>query len=736
MSKQENAIPTPEEAEQAATTVATATPDADAVVDTTDGDTAADTTDAAEATEEYESAVREFLENKEQLMAEVATLRRQSEELLGSDPADEGTDTTDDVPDASDTNSQDGAGDDGDVEDVPEQESAPQPAPTPIPADGDSGHIADLISDDGDEVSGAVVWSSSGRKFVIVSADGEPVSDLEADQAVALIDAKRLAFDNARGHELFVGRMSEMGVDADQDKVDIGDATSTGELLVTPDELIGNTRHHMTGRHAGSNVAWEDEVDLSDPESTGSQRIEDIINGQAASQGGPAKGKKKVSGRKVYQADMVMTAAALVMVVAFYLVALLIQRPSPFMMGLWTTLCVIAAAAVAMPFTMSMETRARNIGGKFMLTGAVTAVFLVMSVLVVCDAASEGKGPWEQTDYEQVEDEEETQEEADTVMLAFEPSGDVIALNITGDARSYPAISFGDVLVTTSEAGDASSLTANIDGKNYVAQTVATIDGLGISAFAVESAVLPSPVQSAASVSIGQDVIAYAIGADGAAVVEGATIQSTTFPIGVQGVPDSNEVDRVIVDRDLSAGTLVMDKSGHLIGIVPEDGSRVVTGSSIAKAVRVLTSDDDDIYVGIVCRQASVSESEDGGAYVENVLTNSPASNAGIMTGDVIVAVDGEHVDDATELNAIVGSHGAGEQVTFDIIRDGQDVNIGVTIGRHGRDLGIPLDELAGSKPDDGKGKDGTPGDAAKSKDAGRKHLPVAGESDDDETDL
>lgn len=637
--------------------------------------------------QEYEEAVSEFLANKEQLMREVEMLGKSIGEVTG--------DGGEDAQDAAD-------GTEGEDDDAPRGNS-------------DSGHIADIISEDGEDVSGAVIWSSSGRKFIIMSADGKPVSDLEADKATELINSRRIAFDGADEQEHFVAEMSSAGVDVDRDRIDISEDGSTGELLVSPENLMGNERHHMSGEHAGGNAEWTDEVDLSDPESTGPQRVEEILSAQAGrsdSQGGtPAKPKrKKISGAKVYHADNILTLLAVFIIVGFYVLVLAFEHPSPAMTGLWSVLCVISTVAVLLPFTMSMETREHNIGGKFILTGGLCLMFILMSAFLIGDVMATGRQAWDTGDDYATGEPAKDEAKDDAVILNFEPSGDIVHLEMTGNPRTYPAVAIGDVLVTTSEAGRASSLVAEMSGKRYVTQTIATIDGLGISAFTVESASISDSIKMAKSLDIGQDVIVYSTGEDGSISIEGATIKSTTFPVGTQGLPEASEVDQVFVDKALLPGDIVMDLKGRLIGIASEAGEGVVTGTSIAKAVNVLTSSDNDLYVGIVCRQASISENEKGGAYVENVMTNSPASNAGIMTGDVIVSVDDVDVDGTDDLDSLIGKHDAGEQVALGIIRDDNEITLSVTIGR-GKELS-------------GVNKDGTFKETKDDKDDGAKTEP------------
>jgi len=69
------------------------------------------------------------------------------------------------------------------------------------------------------------------------------------------------------------------------------------------------------------------------------------------------------------------------------------------------------------------------------------------------------------------------------------------------------------------------------------------------------------------------------------------------------------------------------------------------------------------------------------GVYVTQVAPNSPASNAGLQQGDIITQV-GSVVMDATHsyLNTLY-TYKPGDQVTLDVIRNGQKLQIQVTLG-------------------------------------------------------
>ncbi|WP_394694195.1 Do family serine endopeptidase [Hyphobacterium sp.] len=72
---------------------------------------------------------------------------------------------------------------------------------------------------------------------------------------------------------------------------------------------------------------------------------------------------------------------------------------------------------------------------------------------------------------------------------------------------------------------------------------------------------------------------------------------------------------------------------------------------------------------------------EQRGAIVSSIVAGGPADNAGFQRMDVITAVNGQSVDSSAELTRRVGSIGAGTEVTFNVIRDGEDVVVRATLG-------------------------------------------------------
>ena len=117
--------------------------------------------------------------------------------------------------------------------------------------------------------------------------------------------------------------------------------------------------------------------------------------------------------------------------------------------------------------------------------------------------------------------------------------------------------------------------------------------------------------------------------------------------------------------RVIGMNTLIQTTSGGNIGLgfaVPSDtveliATRIVNGESLELG-----------YLGI---SGQAAEGGDVGVVVIEVVTGSPAEEAGLMVGDVIVSIDSEPMYDIYELSAAVKLRRPGEAVELTVARDG-----------------------------------------------------------------
>ena len=80
------------------------------------------------------------------------------------------------------------------------------------------------------------------------------------------------------------------------------------------------------------------------------------------------------------------------------------------------------------------------------------------------------------------------------------------------------------------------------------------------------------------------------------------------------------------------------------------------------------------------------------GALVLNQYTGSPADEAGLLPGDLIISVDGDPITDIAALRFAIGTLPPGRTIMMRVIRYGARENVTVTLGMRGNDA-----DLAGS---------------------------------------
>ncbi len=93
-----------------------------------------------------------------------------------------------------------------------------------------------------------------------------------------------------------------------------------------------------------------------------------------------------------------------------------------------------------------------------------------------------------------------------------------------------------------------------------------------------------------------------------------------------------------------------------------------------------------EAVLGVILKDASSSDiaqdkRNDYGVYIERVLKNGKAKEAGMLPEDVIVMMDGEKVYTLSQLRAMLELRKPGDQSKFTVLRDGKKKNIKVKLG-------------------------------------------------------
>jgi len=145
--------------------------------------------------------------------------------------------------------------------------------------------------------------------------------------------------------------------------------------------------------------------------------------------------------------------------------------------------------------------------------------------------------------------------------------------------------------------------------------------------------------------------------------------------------------------RLIGINTAIYSRSGGSIGIgfaVPAEMVRTVVASAQAGG-RIMRP-----WTGLVGQTLSADLAEGfglarpGGVVVNQVYDGGPAGEAGIRQGDVIVEVEGEHVNDVETLQFLVATGRLGDNLGVQVFRAGGVV-----------DLALPLSEAPETPPRD-----------------------------------
>lgn len=126
-------------------------------------------------------------------------------------------------------------------------------------------------------------------------------------------------------------------------------------------------------------------------------------------------------------------------------------------------------------------------------------------------------------------------------------------------------------------------------------------------------------------------------------------------------------------------------------------GAVTVAGAVPASAAPSGDELSGDSYLGIGPRDinqnrvAALKLKDDSGVEVAEMDHDAPAAKAGIKVGDVILTFNGQKVESAEQLRRLIHETPAGRSVQLGISRNGQPVQLAVTLGsRHGMIAAFP----------------------------------------------
>ncbi|WP_108395785.1 Do family serine endopeptidase [Devosia submarina] len=255
----------------------------------------------------------------------------------------------------------------------------------------------------------------------------------------------------------------------------------------------------------------------------------------------------------------------------------------------------------------------------------------------------------------------------------------------------------GYVVTNNHVVEDATKVTVVFDdGSEQIAEIVGTDERTDLAVLKIEGTDLPFVSFETEASRVGDWVVAI-----GNPFGLGGTVTAGVISGAGRNIGGSNYGDFLQIDAAVNTGNSggpAFNTRGEVVGVntaiySPNGGNVGIAFAIPAATVKGIV---DQLinsgtvtrgYLGVGIQDVSrdiadgVGLAEAKGAIVSNVAEDGPAGPAGIRSGDIITAVDGDPIDDALDLSRTIAGKAPDTTVELTIWRDGAETKASVKLG-------------------------------------------------------
>jgi membrane-associated protease RseP (regulator of RpoE activity) len=170
------------------------------------------------------------------------------------------------------------------------------------------------------------------------------------------------------------------------------------------------------------------------------------------------------------------------------------------------------------------------------------------------------------------------------------------------------------------------------------------------------------------------------------------TVVATVDAKDVQATKDGQTITMTIVQSsdendskkgEKKDGVVRIEKMQRIVdGTIPEELKKVLGNNMILEGGLMKTAQDPKFRIGLSVENPEETESEDG-LLVDRVMEDSPAAQAGVQEGDVIIEINGEEAEDFASLQEAVQEAGKSDRaLKLKLQRDGKEMVLKVKTTR------------------------------------------------------
>jgi putative serine protease PepD len=281
----------------------------------------------------------------------------------------------------------------------------------------------------------------------------------------------------------------------------------------------------------------------------------------------------------------------------------------------------------------------------------------------------------------------------DSGLSEGEATGTGVVVTSDGEILTNAHVVEGATEVRVRFAGDTEPVVAEVlaaDAGNDLALLKVNATGLTAATFAKPG-----------SVRVGDQVVAigYALALDGGPSVTTGIVSAMKRTIFTESGALNSLIQTDAAISSGNSGGPLANMRGEVVGI----NTAVARGdtNSSANNIGFAISVDEVLAVLEQLREQAAGDARaegflgvsleprtDGGvgSIISNVQSGSPAQEAGIVTGDIVLAVDGEPVNGQAGLVAAIRDRSPGDSVSIELVRNGERLTLTATLVARPRD--------------------------------------------------
>jgi len=267
--------------------------------------------------------------------------------------------------------------------------------------------------------------------------------------------------------------------------------------------------------------------------------------------------------------------------------------------------------------------------------------------------------------------------------------------------RQGHVVTNNHVVASAAEDGGAIQV-IDFDGNAYEAEVVgrSTVYDLAVLLVPGATGLPPAALGRSERLSVGDGVVAFGSPLGLTSTVTAGIVSALRRPVTTGSVTDeASYINAVQTDAAINPGNSggpLVNLRGQVVGVnsaiatngggLAGDAGNIGVGFAIPVEQVRITADQilktgEARYPVIGAEVSTRDDALASGAQISAINTDTPAQQAGLSPGDVVIEVDGLRVSDGIGLIVNIRSHQPGEKVEFVYLRDGVERSTTVELG-------------------------------------------------------